>query len=113
MAGNRMVQIVASESSPEKEAEYDAWYTDIHIPMLFGYKGIKKVSRYLLVGEDEEMSRFLTIYEFENKEAMDDFSNSPDFKAAIEDYENKKDALDLSYGGQRHMNARNRWKGNN
>lgn len=93
MADNRMIQIVASESTPEKEAEYDAWYTDIHIPMLFGYKGMKKVSRYRLVDENEEVSRFLTIYEFESKEAMDDFSKSPDFKAAIEDYEDKKDKV--------------------
>ena len=95
MANNRLVQIVASESSPEKEAEYDAWYTDVHIPMLFGYEGMKKVSRYRLVGENEEVSRYLTIYEFESQEAMDNFSKSSDFKAAIEDYENKKDPLDF------------------
>jgi antibiotic biosynthesis monooxygenase (ABM) superfamily enzyme len=93
MANNRLIQIVASESTPEKEAEYDAWYTDTHIPMLFGYKGMKKVSRYKLVGETEGAARFLSIYEFENKDAMDEFQNSPDLAAAMKDFENRKDEL--------------------
>jgi antibiotic biosynthesis monooxygenase (ABM) superfamily enzyme len=95
VASNWMIQIVASESTPEKEVEYDAWYTDIHIPMLFGYEGMKKVSRYRLIGENKDMAKFLTFYEFESKEAMDDFPNSPAFKAAIEDYENKKEGVDF------------------
>jgi len=95
MANNQIVHIVASESTLEKEAEYDAWYTDVHIPMLFGYEGMKQVSRYRLVGESEGAAKFLTIYEFESKEAMDNMSKSPDFKAAIEDFENMKDGIDF------------------
>lgn len=95
MSSNRIIQIVASESTPEKEAEYDAWYTDVHIPMLFGYKGMKQVSRYRLMGESEGAAKFLTFYEFESKEAMDGFPKSPDFAAAIEDFENKKEEVDF------------------
>jgi antibiotic biosynthesis monooxygenase (ABM) superfamily enzyme len=95
LANSRIIQIVASESTPEKEAEYNAWYTDIHIPMLFGYEGMKKVSRYRLVGENEGLARFLTVYEFENQEAADKFHESPDFKAAIQDFESRKDELNF------------------
>lgn len=95
MANNRIIQIVASESTPDKEAEYDAWYTDTHIPMLFGYRGMKKVSRYRLAGETEGAARFLTVYEFESKEAMDKLHESADFKAAIEDFESRKDGLNF------------------
>ena len=56
MAENKIIQIVASESTPEKEGEFNRWYTDVHVPMLFGYKGVKQASRYRLMGENENTS---------------------------------------------------------
>ena len=91
MPDNLIIQIVASESTPEKEAEFNTWYTDVHVPMLFEYKGIKKAARYRLVGGNNEHAKFLAIYEFENEEAQEAFQESPEFAAAIEDFENTKE----------------------
>lgn len=93
MPANRIMQIVASESTPEKEAEFDKWYTDIHVPMLFGYKGVKQVSRYRRLGNDENSAKFLAIYEFKNLEDMEAFPESPEFAEAIEDFEKNKESM--------------------
>ena len=95
MPDNLIIQIVASESTPEKEAEYNRWYTEVHVPMLFEYKGLKKAARYRLMGDSEEHARFLAIYEFENEEAQSAFPASPEFAAAIQDFENMKVEIDF------------------
>ena len=96
MGNNMLIQIVASESSPEKEAEYNKWYMDKHIPMLFGYKGMKQVSRYQRISDNEECAKYLAIYEFESKEALEAFPKSPEFAAAIDDFEKQRE--DVGFG---------------
>lgn len=93
MAGNKIIQIVASQSSPAKEDEYNRWYSEVHLPMLFGFEGVKRASRYKLIGDNPVHNRFLAIYEFESPEDMAAFTKSPSFAAAIEDFENRKDDL--------------------
>jgi len=96
MANNLIIQIVASESTPKKEAKFNKWYTEVHVPMLFGFKGLKQASRYQCIGGDEQSARYLAIYEFESKEAMEAFPKSPAFAAAIKDYENIKEKIGFS-----------------
>ena len=93
MANNKIIQIVASQSTPEKEAEFNRWYTEVHVPMLFGFKGVKQASRYQRLGDDGKSAKFLAIYEFETKEAMSEFPKSAAFAAAIKDFEDKKEAV--------------------
>lgn len=93
MADHRIIQIVASQSTPEKEEEYNQWYTDVHVPMLFGYKGVKQASRYRLIGDNNEYARYLAIYEFDDEEAMAGFAESPEFAAAVEDFEATKETV--------------------
>ena len=50
--GRNVILIVANEPSVEREAEYNEWYTDKHVPMMFQFKGMKKASRYRLSGEN-------------------------------------------------------------
>lgn len=90
MANNLIIQIVASQSSPEMEDEFNRWYTDVHVPMLFRYQGVKQASRYRRIDDDDKSSKYLAIYEFESAEATEAFPASPEFAAAIEDFENKK-----------------------
>jgi len=93
MAGNALIQIVASQSTPEKEAEFNRWYSEVHVPMFFGYKGLKRASRYKRIGNDDNSAKYLAIYEFESKEALDGFAKSPEFGAAVEDFEKRKEAV--------------------
>jgi heme-degrading monooxygenase HmoA len=93
MPNNKLIQIVAAESTPEKDAKFEKWYTEVHVPMLFGFAGVKQASRYRLKGDDKNCSKYLTIYEFESEEALAAFPKSPAFAAAIQDFENKKETV--------------------
>jgi heme-degrading monooxygenase HmoA len=94
LTANAIIQIVAAQSNdPKKDAEFDRWYTGEHVPMLFGFKGLKAAGRYRLIGDEQTISRYLTFYEFESKEAAAAFPKSPEFAAAIKDYEKNKERV--------------------
>jgi len=93
MAGYKLIQIVASQSTPEKENNFNKWYTEVHVPMFFGYKGLQKASRYQRLGDDDKSAKYLAIYEFDTKEALDGFTKSPEFAAAVEDFEKMKEKV--------------------
>jgi antibiotic biosynthesis monooxygenase (ABM) superfamily enzyme len=84
---HQLILIVANQPSPEKEAEYNEWYNRKHVPMMFAFKGMKKATRYHLLGNDKENSRYLSIYEFDTLEDMQAFPKSPEFAAAIKDFD--------------------------
>ncbi|OGO32393.1 MAG: hypothetical protein A2Z29_02275 [Chloroflexi bacterium RBG_16_56_11] len=85
MAKMRILNIVGTDC-PENEAKFDKWYNEVHIPLLFKYKGLKKVTRYrLMTASQGQGAKFLAIYEYDDKAAMDAFPNSPEFKAAIDE----------------------------
>ncbi len=88
MPAHKIMQIVASESTPEKEEDFSKWYSDVHLPMLFGYEGVKRASRYRLMGDDDKNNaKFLAIYEFDTLEDMEAFPDSPAFRDAVDDFE--------------------------
>lgn len=93
MPAYKIMQIVASESTPEKEEEFTEWYSETHLPMLFGFEGVKRASRYQLVGDDSANARFLAIYEFNSREDLDAFPDSRAFKDAIKDFDDNHEAL--------------------
>ncbi|OGO07241.1 MAG: hypothetical protein A2Y92_02520 [Chloroflexi bacterium RBG_13_57_8] len=85
MGKPRIINIVATECTPEYDAQFNKWYNEVHIPMLMKYKGIKKVTRYRIIEENREKPRFLAVYEYDKKEDLDNMTASPEFKAAIEE----------------------------
>lgn len=96
-------ETVASAPKPGKDAEYNRWY-DEHIKMLFGFEGLKKVSRvrcFRAIGANGANSPlYLTTYEFESKEDLDAFYQSPQMKAAEKHYkENAPAILDVLWAG--------------
>ena len=94
MPAHKIMQIVASESSPEKEEDFNRWYSDVHLPMLFGYDGVKRASRYRLIGDDfKSNAKFLAIYEFDSRKDMEEFPESQAFKDAIKDFDENNEDL--------------------
>ena len=87
--GNRIILIVANEPSADREAEYNEWYTEKHIPMMFRFHGMKKASRYRLAGESKEAAKYLAVYEFGSKEDLEEFPRSQEFAAAVKDFDGK------------------------
>jgi heme-degrading monooxygenase HmoA len=93
MPNNFFIQIVAAESTPEKDDVFEKWYREKHVPMLFEFKGVKAASRYRLKGENSQCSRYLTFYEFENEADLAAFPKSPAFAAAVADFEASKEKV--------------------
>ena len=54
--GHSVILIVANEPGAGREVEYNEWYTDKHVPMMFQFRGMKKASRYRLMGRNREGS---------------------------------------------------------
>ena len=87
MAKTRILNIVATECAPKNDAKFNKWYNEVHIPMLMKYKGIKKVTRYKTLQDNEQKPIYLAVYEFDTKEDLNGMPESPEFKAAIEETE--------------------------
>ena len=88
MDGN-VVLMVASDCEAAREDEFNKWYTEVHLPMFFKFKGLKKASRYRLRSENADCARYLAVYEFETELALAAFLESPPYKAAVEDFDGK------------------------
>ena len=86
---NKVILIVANESSPERETEYNEWYDEKHIPTMFRFQGMKRAGRYRLAGENKGASKYLVIYEFDSRQSLEEFPRSAEYAAAIEDFDEK------------------------
>jgi heme-degrading monooxygenase HmoA len=87
--GHKIMLIAANEPIAEKEAEYNEWYNGKHIPMMFQFRGLKKASRYRLASDNKECSKYLAVYEFDSTEDLEAFLQSPEFAAAVKDFDDK------------------------
>ena len=90
MASYKVIQIVASQSTPDKEEEFNRWYTDVHVPMFFGFDGLKQAGS---IGDPGDNAKYLAIYEFEDEEALAAFPKSEAFADAVKDFEERKEAI--------------------
>jgi len=87
MAKTRILNIVSTECAPDKDAKFNQWYNEVHIPLLMKYKGIKKVTRYKVLQAPQEKPKYLAVYEYDNKEDLNGMMGSPEFKVAREEME--------------------------
>ncbi len=82
MDKQRVILVVGTNPPPGKEAEFNEWYDNVHVPMLLKAPGMVRATRYQLVGEGDEYPRYLAIYELEDEAAMAKFAQSPEAAAA-------------------------------
>jgi antibiotic biosynthesis monooxygenase (ABM) superfamily enzyme len=83
MTVNRILNIAAAQCPPENEAKFNEWYNEVHVPMLFKFKGMKKVTRYKLISEAQGCPAYLAVYEFDGQEDLESYRKSPEYAAAI------------------------------
>ena len=81
MESNLVINIVATRCQPEVEAKFNKWYDEIHIPLLFKFPGMTRVTRYKTLRETEEESTYLAIYEFKDRKALAEYEKSPELIA--------------------------------
>lgn len=84
MTQKTVIWTVGIQCKADDEAKFNAWYDDIHVPMLLQGDHVKKVSRFRLADHAYSVGTFtqacpnyLTIYEFESQEKFDAWMNSP------------------------------------
>lgn len=77
-----LINVVGTRCHPDDEARFNKWYDEVHIPLLFKFKGMKKVTRFKAAYEPKEYPKYLTIYEFDSKADFEAFSKSPELAAA-------------------------------
>lgn len=82
MANKSFINIVATECPLEVEEKFNKWYDEIHVPLLFKSKEMKRVTRYKLLKETGGNPSFLAIYEFENQKDYEEYARSPELAAA-------------------------------
>jgi hypothetical protein len=93
---NSILRIVATKCDPKKEQQFNKWYNEIHLPMVFKFQDIKSATRYRLYHQDSrkgdinlECPKYLANYEFASKEAEVAWNQSPEMATAIPDWMDK------------------------
>ncbi len=84
MGNYKVINIAATEFRPELEERINHWYNESHIPMFLKYQGVKRVSRSKRISGDKTLPQYIAVFEFEDKETMQDYLNSPERAKALE-----------------------------
>ena len=86
MEAKPVMHVVGTECPPEMEEKFDTWYSERHVPDLLKFKGVKRVTRYRGLHPGGEYPKFLTIYEFNNRQDFEAYYTSPERATAAEDW---------------------------
>ncbi|MBI2831685.1 MAG: hypothetical protein HYX79_05460 [Chloroflexi bacterium] len=91
-----VIMVMGTECPPEIAEEFNRWYSDKHVPDILKFPGVKKATRYKMVPQEAlthvkgtswgENPQFLTIYEFEDWKAVEEYNKWPERKAISEDW---------------------------
>ncbi len=87
MAKKPIIYLRSMDCPPEIEDKVNKWYNEVHIPMIFKYKGMKKAARYKRIGNDENSPKYIAIFEFDSFEEFEKYNKSPERTAALKDRE--------------------------
>jgi hypothetical protein len=75
---------------PESEEKFNTWYIEEHVPLMLRSKWVKGAVRHKLIHviayEGKPLPgqpKYLAIYEFQDRQAFDDFLSGPELSAAI------------------------------
>jgi len=96
MPSQRCIYHLTIQCSPEMEDEFNAWYNDVHIPLVMRGGMLKAISRYKVTDAIESSaSTFLTICEFENRAAFEQWLASDILAEAKADREKTMGGKDV------------------
>jgi uncharacterized protein (TIGR02118 family) len=82
MTNTPVINIVGTFCRPEYEEKFNKWYSEIHIPMLMKFKGIKEVTRYKYFGTSKDYPAYIAIYYFDSKADLEAYNKSPELATA-------------------------------
>jgi len=86
LSPNTVIHVVGVNGpAPEKDAEFNEWYDNTHVPWLMKTGTIAESIRYRITQESKDYPAYLAVYYFENPKAFEAFSNHPERLAAIKE----------------------------
>jgi antibiotic biosynthesis monooxygenase (ABM) superfamily enzyme len=78
--------VVKATITRDKEAEFNDWCSNVHIPDVLKYPGCLSARRYkALSGEDK--FQYMAVYEFKDQETLERFLKSDHLKGLAKDYD--------------------------
>jgi antibiotic biosynthesis monooxygenase (ABM) superfamily enzyme len=78
--------VVRASIAKEKEAAFNRWYNEEHVPQVLQFNGAVGARRYRqILGEDK--FQYMAVYEFASEEVFQRFMASDHLKTLIEDYD--------------------------
>lgn len=94
MSDQTVIWTVGINCPQEDEEKFNAWYDDVHVPMLLKGDFVRKVTRFKLAEQayhvgttTQPCPTWLTIYEFDSPAKFEGWMNSPARAEAGEDKE--------------------------
>ncbi len=73
-------------NAPEREQEFNKWYSETHVPDVVEAQGVIRATRYVALRAIEGQPKYLAIYEVESEQAINSILASPELKKAREDF---------------------------
>ncbi|MDE1819323.1 MAG: GNAT family N-acetyltransferase [Euryarchaeota archaeon] len=71
-----VVYLVRTQIAPEREAEWDQWHRQSHVPEVLAERGFRRARRLRMV-EGDEPHRYWTLYDLESADALQAYRQSP------------------------------------
>ena len=78
--------VVRASIAKDKEAEFNIWYNEEHVPQVLQYNGAVSARRYKQILGDDKLE-YMAVYEFASEEVFRRFMASDHLKTLIEDYD--------------------------
>jgi antibiotic biosynthesis monooxygenase (ABM) superfamily enzyme len=78
--------VVRASITKDKEAAFNTWYNEEHVPQVLQFNGAVSARRYRqILGEDKH--QYMAVYEFASEETFRRFMASEHLKTLIEEYD--------------------------
>ena len=70
------IYLVKIEVDPQEETAWNDWHTRLHIPeVLAAHRGFVRALKYKIDTPGNEWSQYLIMYEFDSRQAMEEYLN--------------------------------------
>src|SRR5262245_27409480 len=80
-----VIFVVRANVAKDKEAAFNKWYNEEHVPQLLQYNGAVSARRYRKILGDEKYE-YMAVYEFANEAVFERFQKSDHMQTLIKDY---------------------------
>ena len=78
--------IVRASIAKDKEAAFNTWYNEEHVPQVLQYNGAVSARRYKQILGDDKLE-YMAVYEFASEDVFRRFMDSDHLKTLIEEYD--------------------------